>query len=360
MITKQEELTALVARLLKEPIVAIDTEFLWEDTYYPILGLVQVATADGASWLIDPVTLGDIHAFGAVLAAPGVIKLLHDAQQDLTILYHATGALPKNSFDTRLAAGFAGLDSTCSLKKLLEQLLDLHLAKTETRSDWTRRPLSPEQLGYAAEDVVYLPKARELLIARCASDEVRSWLAEEQARYDDAALYAERAPEEMFTRVKGAHGLRPRALAVLRSLAAWRETEARTRDWPRSHIVPDEALLSAAEEQPRDAESFLALKFVSCRMPREVAVAAVEAIGRGIAVPETELPSLPSRTAAERREMKPRADAVLKHIAEVAATYKIDPALVASRRDVENYLFTPEAERASLSVTQGWRKRFFA
>ncbi|MDR2849851.1 MAG: ribonuclease D, partial [Verrucomicrobiota bacterium] len=231
-VTTAAGLEAVAARLLESEAVAVDTEFFWERTYYPVLGLIQLATADGC-WMIDTVALDDLRPLGPVLSSPAVIKLLHDAQQDLSILVRATGAAPRTVFDTRLAAGFAGLSSTGSLQALLRDALGIDLAKAETRSDWLRRPLSEGQLRYAAEDVVYLIRLRDTLLARCANDTVRAWLDEELAGLDEPALYGDRDPRLMYLRVKGGPRLAARPLAVLREAAAWRENEARQQDWPR-------------------------------------------------------------------------------------------------------------------------------
>ena len=181
-VTTQEELAAVCDRLLHEPVVALDTEFLWERTYYPILGLVQIAVTGGGCFLLDTVRLDSLQPLGPVLASSGPVKILHDAREDLSILLREMAKSgqcfkPANIFDTRLAAGFAGLSASASLKTLLAKLLDIHLAKTETRSNWIRRPLRDEQIRYAADDVIYLPRLRDALLERCPGARVRRWLS---------------------------------------------------------------------------------------------------------------------------------------------------------------------------------------
>ncbi|HPK37407.1 MAG TPA: ribonuclease D, partial [Kiritimatiellia bacterium] len=153
LITTAADLADLNTRLLRAEAVALDTEFFWERTFYPVLGLVQLATPDGC-WLVDAVCLKDLSALAPLIASPSVTKVLHDAPLDLTILARATGAVPRSVFDTRLAAGFAGLSATLSLQALLQEVLGVTIAKGETRSNWLRRPLSENQIRYAAEDVV--------------------------------------------------------------------------------------------------------------------------------------------------------------------------------------------------------------
>ena len=135
MISAPAALRTLVDRLQEEAVLAFDTEFTWERTYYARLGLVQIAAADGRSFLVDPLAAGDLAPLGELLANARIVKILHDAPQDLMILRRATGVAARNVFDTRLAAGFAGLASTLSLANLLAETVDVHLAKAHTRAD---------------------------------------------------------------------------------------------------------------------------------------------------------------------------------------------------------------------------------
>ena len=162
--------------------------------------------------------IADLSPLGALLEHPEVELILHDAQQDLAILRRATGAFPRNVFDTRCAAGLANMSSTTSLAELLEQTLGVVLDKTETLTNWVRRPLSEDQLAYAIEDVRYLHEASDVLRARVAEIGRGTWLAEEMAAYDDSSLYEERDPREQFSRLKGTGRAAPRELAILREL----------------------------------------------------------------------------------------------------------------------------------------------
>jgi len=179
MINSMDKLNDLVEKARSTDAVAIDTEFVWTRTYLPQLGLIQLALSDEDCYLIDPLAIDDLSAFGKLLADQRVIKIFHDAPQDLAILHAATGHIPKNIFDTRLAAGFAGLPATFSLGNLIRNLLDISLAKTETRTNWLRRPLDKKQVNYALDDVRYLRAARVILVNRIIGPEIKSWLQEE-------------------------------------------------------------------------------------------------------------------------------------------------------------------------------------
>ncbi len=361
LITTADRLDQLTTQLLKTDAVAVDTEFFWERTFYPILGLVQLAASDGC-WLIDTVRIRDISALGPLLAAPTITKVLHDAPQDLGILARATGSMPRSIFDTRLAAGFAGFGSTCSLQVLLREALGIELAKAETRSDWLRRPLNASQLRYAADDVLHLIPLRDKLLAGCANDTVRGWLREDLARLDNPAIYSDRDPRLMYLRVKGGSRLDARQLAVLRELAAWREEEARQRDWPRGHVLPDNLLVNVAQSSPKDGRALAHVPEFPNKMPAEVNTRLLAAIARGLALSDDACPE-PAANAdfATKKALKPKSDRLLEHISAACTAINIDPALVASRADADEYAQRLTDGTASAHpLSQGWRQPFVA
>ncbi len=361
LITTSAELERVAERLLQADAVAVDTEFFWERTFYPILGLVQLATGDGACWLVDTVRIKDIGALGPVLASPAITKVLHDAPQDLGILARATGASPRQIFDTRLAAGFAGFGATCSLQALLREALGIELSKAETRSDWLRRPLSANQVRYAADDVLHLLALREKLLASCASDTVRAWLCDDLARMDDPAAYQDRDPRLMYLRVKGFARLNARQLAVLRELAVWREAESRLRDWPRGHILPDDILVELAQAVPADRKALAGVQDLPRNIPDTVLADLLAAVAQGVSVPDAECPQPTPDDFVAKRALKAPSDRLLAHISAACAAYNIDPALVASRADADTFVRQlTEGTAANHPLTQGWRQAFVA
>ena len=358
LISTAKRLEEVATELLTLEAIAVDTEFFWESTFYPILGLVQLAGSDGSCWLIDAVNIKDLRALGPVMASASVTKVLHDAPQDLTILARATGAMPRTIFDTRLAAGFAGFGATCSLQALLRQVSGIELSKAETRSNWVHRPLSSNQLRYAADDVLHLLKLREQLIATCASDAVRAWLKEELTRLDDPAIYQEREPRLMYLRIKGSFRLRADELAILRELAAWREEEARQRDWPRGHVLPDNMLVTLAQRKPRDIISLTETPDLPRNMPATVTADLLATISRGLAIKESDCPR-PADEGVSKHKIKTRCDRLLAHISKVCATHHIDPALVASRMDLEAFLqLLDQGAADEHPFSTGWRRTF--
>ncbi len=202
-IQNEADLDTLVHLARKTDAVALDTEFVWERTYYPQLGLIQIALSDEDCYLIDPLAIKNLQPLGKLLSDRGVIKILHDAPQDLTILQRATGATPQNIFDTRLAAGFSNLSATLSLVNLVQELLDITLSKEETRTNWLQRPLSDEQTRYALDDVRYLRAIRVVLLNRIIGPKIKSWLQEELNLLNNPASYSGPPDNERYQKIRG-------------------------------------------------------------------------------------------------------------------------------------------------------------
>ena len=354
MIDTAQELKSLVHRARRLHSVALDTEFVWERTYYPQLGIVQVALSPEECFLVDAVALEDLSPLGDLLADPGVVKILHDAQQDLTILCRVTGAGARNVFDTRIAAGFAGLSATTSLRDLLVQVVGVELEKGETRTNWLHRPLSPRQVDYAIDDVRYLQGARQALLARGDERGLTAWLDEELIPLDDASLYEENDPHTYFQRIKTNRPLAPRDLAVLRELGAWRESEAQRRDRPRSHIVADKALVSLARRKPRNMRALKSVNSLSSRGIERYGKALLEQVERGLEVDEAQWPP-PLLFPADKKHLDERADEFWKHIEARGGECGLDPGLVASRSEIKDLICA--GENGDHRLLRGWRRQ---
>lgn len=255
LIQNKTDLETLITQARQTDAVALDTEFVWERTYYPKLGLIQIALSDEDCYLIDPCTIEDISPLGRLLSDRSVIKILHDAPQDLVILQRATGSMPQNIFDTRLAAGFSNLPATLSLVNLVKEILDITLTKTETRTNWLQRPLSDEQIEYGLNDVRYLRAVRVLLLTRIIGPKIKSWLHEELNLLNNPANYSGPAVNFRFSKIKGHSSLGRQSLAILKNLTIWREGIARKLDRPRGHIIKDSILLEIAKQKLKTVEA---------------------------------------------------------------------------------------------------------
>ena len=355
MITTAEELQVLLIRAHRTDAVALDTEFVWERTYYPRLGLIQLALSNEECFLIDPCALEDLSPLGELLADEGVVKIFHDAPQDLSILRRATGHDPKNIFDTRLAAGFAGLSSTLSLAALVELLLDIKLEKTETRTNWLKRPLDPKQTDYALDDVRYLRAIRVLLLARVIPGADR-WLNEELQRLDHPESYSGIADRKRYTKVKGAGGLKPQSLAILQELAAWREDEARHRNRPRGHIIKDTVLLSIARDQLQDHHSIVNCGEISERTVKSYGDTLINLVRKGQQRPHEDCPS-PLRVGKLNQKEKTQLTRLHDYITLKSDVNGIDPPLLGNKSELVKYIRNAKAPSRQNS---GWRKEFLA
>ena len=250
MIRTAAELAEVCGTLRTGGVAALDTEFVWRNTYKPMLALIRLGAADGTRWLEDCLQGVSPQPLAELIEDPHTVKILHDAHQDLEHLYHYTGAKPVNVFDTQLAAAFAGLPAGLSLQKLVAEIVGITLSKTETVTDWTRRPLTDAQVAYALDDVRYLGEVRAALLERAEKLGTRAWLEEDMQRYADPTRYGEPDPEEIWKRVKcGRVRLDGRGFAVLRELAATREAYARTWNLPKPWLADDLSLAEMAAAQ---------------------------------------------------------------------------------------------------------------
>lgn len=253
-IQTETDLDILMRRARQTDAVALDTEFVWERTYYPRLGLIQIALSDEECFLIDPLAVKDLHPLGVLLSDRSVIKILHDAPQDLAILQRATGTTPQNIFDTRLAAGFSNLSATLSLGNLIKELLDIELSKNETRTNWLQRPLTDNQIRYAMDDVRYLRATRILLLTRIIGPKIKSWLQEELNLLNNPASYSGPVDNARYQKIRGASSLDRQGLAILKNLVNWREGVARKVDRPRGHVIKDAVMLEISKKHPTSVE----------------------------------------------------------------------------------------------------------
>jgi len=359
MITNQEDLQALILRARATDAVALDTEFVWERTYYPKLGLIQLAISNEECFLIDPLTLTDLSPLGELLGDPAVVKIFHDAPQDLTILHQATGVLPRNIFDTRLAAGFAGLSSTISLGNLIKDLLAIDLPKTETRTNWLKRPLNPKQIEYAVDDVRYLRAIRVLLLTRILNSTIKSWLEEELHRYNEPAFYLPPADKNRYLKIKGAGNLNRQALAILRELACWREQEARKRNRPRGHILSDQTLLCLAAKYVEASVRVPQCEGISNNIAVQYGEQLLGLLQTGRLCPEQERPPSLQKAKLNKREQG-ELKKLQEYIILKSDVLGLDPTLIANTSELRELIRfrNQTAHNFPQKLAHGWRRNF--
>lgn len=251
-IAQDQELAELCARLRKQAAIAVDTEFMRSDTFYPIAGLIQIG--DGTqSFLIDPLAITDVAPLRELMLDEAVTKVLHSCSEDIEVFECLLGVVPSPIFDTQIAAAFAGFGFSLGYAGLTKAVLNIDIPKDETRSDWLQRPLSASQLKYAALDVAHMLVIYGKLLQLLKNSERLQWVKEDCA---DIVTNA-RKPDnysDAYQKVGFAWKLRPQQLAVLQQLCIWREIEARARNIPRNRLIKEPSLWEMARKLPQNAE----------------------------------------------------------------------------------------------------------
>ena len=335
------------------PFVALDTEFMRVDTFYPIAGLLQVSGGDGA-YLIDPLRISDWRPFAALLEAPTVVKVLHSCSEDLEVFLRLTGCLPAPLFDTQLAAGYLNLGFSMGYSRLVQALLDIELPKGETRSDWLQRPLSELQVRYAAEDVSHLVEVYRALMARLAPQKVE-WILADGAELV-ANLGREVAPEDAWRDAKLAWKLSRQQQAVLRALCAWRERQARARNQPRNRILREHSLWPLARTQPDNLVALARIEDMHPKTVRQDGETLLQLMREAAALPPEQWPeALPEPLPIE-------ASALLKKLRAVGQRegerLDIVPELMLRKKTLEALLKSgyPNGPYQLPDSLRGWRR----
>ncbi len=345
------EFSALVEQLCQTDRFALDTEFHRERTYFPKVALVQIAWNDGADVvLIDPVAV-DIAPLAKALVG-GAEVVMHAAQQDLEVLTRSCGLVPERLFDTQIAAGFVGLSSP-SLSTLAERFLKLRLPKGDRLTDWFQRPLNDAQRRYAASDVAYLEHIHDLLVADLDSRGRLSWaMAEcEMLRIKDVSGGD---PQSAWLKIKETRHLRGVARGVASQVAAWRELTARETDQPIRFVLPDLGLVGIAQKAPTTIDQLRSVRGLDGRHLRDSAAAGIlEAVERGKAIdPDTLETPVQDAAAGLERRLRPAVTLVSAWISQLARDEDLDPALLATRSDLVDYL----KGDAKARLRHGWRQ----
>jgi ribonuclease D len=293
LLTDNASIRSACEALRAAGIVAFDTEFVFERTYRPALGLVQLAAPEGPAVAIDPLAGADLEPVWSLLLDERVLKVVHAGLMDWSIVYAKTGGrLPRRAFDTQIAASFLGLGAQIGYANLVDQLTGVHIDKGETQTDWLRRPLSERQIEYAIADVTHLLIVYESLVARADARGRAAWIEEECARTLDPARYADPDPREVFRSLKRAAAMRRPELAVLRELAAWREIEARTRDLRPHFVLRDDVLVATARRAPTSPKDLSQVRGFPGSEVERSGERLIEAVRRARALPASEWPML--------------------------------------------------------------------
>lgn len=347
------ELASHCARWRNLSFVALDTEFMRVDTFYPKAGLVQVGDGESA-WLIDPLLIKDWRPFAELLEDPAVTKVLHACSEDLEVFLRLTGSLPLPLLDTQLAAGYLGIGYSMGYSRLVQAVLGIDLPKDETRSDWLQRPLTEMQERYAAEDAIHLAEIYRIIDERLDATK-RAWVLEDGAELV-ANLRREVDPYELYRDAKLGWKLSRQQLVVLRDLYAWRDLEARRRDQPRNRIVREHALWPLAKFQPDNLVALARVEDMHPRTVRQDGNTLLKMIREAAELPPAEWPEpLPEPLPSEATTLLKKLRAIGQAEAERLG---MAPELMLRKKHLEALLKTgyPNGPYSLPDGFKGWRR----
>lgn len=353
LITTTAQLTAACERLAQHPVITVDTEFLRETTYYPLLCVVQMASADDAL-VIDTLAEGiDLKPFFDLMTNAAVLKVFHAARQDIEIIVHRAGVVPYPIFDTQVAAMVLGYGDSIAYDQLVERITGHRPDKTHRFTDWSHRPLTEEQLHYAVSDVTHLRDVFAALDADLKKRGRSDWVSEEMEVLTSPKTYdfhPERAWERLKTRVR-----KPKELGVLMEIAAWREQEAQSRDVPRSRVLKDDAVGDIATHAPTSLEKLASLRSMPKGFDRSKwGSDIVEAVKRGVARDPASLPKIEKpRGSSNGGAIVELLKVLLRMTSE---RHAVASKVIATVDDLEQIANDDHADVGALS---GWRRELF-
>ena len=347
-ITTTTELHTFCHPLHQQAWFAIDTEFVRQDTYYPLLSLVQICTQDGEMSLIDPLAINDLTPLWALLSDEKVCKVFHSARQDIEVLYQVSRQMLRNLFDTQIACVFLGYGDLAGFARVIEGELNQVLDKDQTRTNWHQRPLSARQIAYALDDVRFLAPLYQRLQTRLTTEQKQA-LNWDFKQLLDVNLY-DIAPDQAWLKIKGTQGLSTKQLALVQALAAWRETEAIHLNQPRKWILNDEGLLALSKQPKRDLDGLYKLKELNPALIRLYGEQWIALIDRVFAQPEN-WPSPPAKSA----HATPQEDVLISlgqtYAQQVAVDYQLAPGSLCQRKE----LLALIRHQPDIPLLHGWR-----
>jgi ribonuclease D len=355
IITTQAELDAVIATFAQADFVTVDTEFIRETTFWPELCLIQMASLE-ATALIDPLSPNiDLAPFFKLMADERVIKVFHAARQDIEIVYHLGGLIPHPVFDTQVAAMVCGFGDSVSYDQLVQKVTGTQLDKSSRFTDWRHRPLSEKQLVYALADVTHLIDVYLHLKGQLERENRAHWLKEEMEVLTAIETY-DPHPDDAWKRLK-MRLRKPQELAVVQSVAAWRDREARERNVPRGRVLKDDAIYEIAQQQPVDAAALARLRTVPKGWERSsTATSLLVAINAALAIPRDQMPRLPKM--AQAPEGSSAAAELLKVLLrQVAEKEGVAAKVLASGDEIDR--LAAEGEDADVPAMHGWRREVF-
>ncbi|USG59475.1 ribonuclease D [Sneathiella marina] len=354
IITTTSDLSALVSRLKQFPHITIDTEFLRESTFWPVLCLIQIASEDESA-IIDPLADGiDLKPLFELMQDETVLKIFHAGRQDLEIFYHLNGMVPTPIFDTQVAAMVCGFGESVGYDTLVSKIVGKSIDKSSRFTDWSRRPLSEKQLTYAEADVTYLRDVYKFLAAELTKSGREEWVQSEMEILRSADTYFT-PPENAWKRIKSRNS-HPKFLGILQSVAGWREEQAHKQNIPRNRVLKDEALLEIASNPPSSPEKLSHVRGIGQRFSNgNMGHGLLEAIKKGVNLPAEQCPKITKKEALPKGT-GPLMDLLRVVLKQCCEENDVAQKLICNTADLEKIAIDDNADVPAL---KGWRRKVF-
>lgn len=351
-----EQLDALCEVIEKAPWLALDTEFLREKTYYPLFCLLQIATPDWVA-CVDPIALPNLDKLLTAIYNPNIIKVFHSSRQDLEIFYQLKGKLPEPIFDTQVAAPLLGFQDNPGYAMLVSSFLNINLNKAHTRADWSKRPLTPAQIEYAADDVIYLCQIYQIMIKKLAELGRSEWLKHDFAELANPAIY-QVEPENAWLKIKGKNKLTGKQLSIVQAVTQWREQSAQTENRPKSWLLRDELIFDLAKLQPETVAELATIRGINERVVNKYGKELCRLINEA-----KNRPPMPysdkNRPAKKTQQQEAILDVLTALVRVRAEENSLNPSILASRKDLEILLFNDNdndnTDSEECPLMHGWR-----
>jgi ribonuclease D len=348
-INTPEQLAALCEHIKKAPWLALDTEFLREKTYYSKFCLLQIATPEWVA-CVDPIALPELSTLFEVIYNPAIVKVFHSCHQDLEIFYQMTGKVPGPIFDTQVAAPLLGYQDNPGYAMLVSSLLNINLNKAHTRADWSKRPLSEEEIQYAADDVIYLCQIYQIMLQKLAALGRADWLKHDFKELENPNTY-QVSPEKAWLKIRGKNKLTGKQLSIVQVLAEWRETTAQAENRPKTWLLRDELIFDMAKQQPETVTDLVNIRGINERTVHRYGKSLCELIA--VAKNNEPIPLKEKERSIKKNQQHEAILDILTALVRIRAEENsLNPTILASRKDLEVLLLNEEDD---CPLLHGWR-----
>ncbi len=347
-IDNKNDLISICRQFAHSDFLALDTEFIRQTTYYPILALLQICDGQQIA-IIDPVAIKDLSPLMTILYDNNIPKVLHSARQDMEIFYYLNQSVPDALFDTQVCAALLGQGEQIGYASLVKQLLNIELDKSQTRTEWLKRPLTQKQIDYAADDVRYLAKIYPLQIEKLQALGRSTWLEKDFQFLSNNSTYAP-AADTVWRKIKGINKLKKQKLAILKNLAAFREQLAIEQNRPRRRVIADDVLIQLSINPPAHLDELHEYQGLSHKFLQHNGATIMSLVQTGLNTSDDDCPQLPAHEKLSQNEQA-LADCLMAIVHLSAHNNNISPQCLCSKKELESLI----KGKRDLTILSGWR-----